>query len=42
METGGNRMRRTREELERIRTWLDNEYPPEEEEELENGQIHEM
>lgn len=25
-------MRRTREELERIGTWWDNEYPPEEEE----------
>lgn len=32
----------TEEEKERIRTWLDNEYPEEEEEELEDGQIREM
>jgi len=28
----GEKMRRTREELERIGTWWDNEYPPEEKE----------
>lgn len=35
-------MRRTREELERIGTWWDNEHPPEEEEEIEDVQIREM
>ena len=35
-------MRRTREELERIGTWWDNEYPPEDLEELEDAQIREM
>lgn len=35
-------MRRTREELERMGTWYDNEYPPEDlEEELEDGEIRE-
>ena len=36
----GRRMRKTKEEIERIRTWLDNEYP-EEEEKPEGGEIHE-
>lgn len=35
-------MRRTREELERIGTWYDNEFPKEEEEEIEDAQIREM
>ena len=29
----------TKEEKERIRTWLDNEYPEEEVEEMEDGEI---